>query len=112
MNSTFHESNVIEKLAKNWFEYSLGDVFFHRQERGGEDLELLAVTGSSGVVKRDTLERRDTSNPDKSKYLKVYVGDIAYNTMRMWQGVSGLSNFEGFTKESTGFRKKQIFRNC
>ena len=88
-------SDFLYKSSNNWFAYSLGDVFSHRQERGGQDLELLAVTGNDGVVKRDTLERRDTSNPDKGKYLKVYRGDIAYNTMRMWQGVSGFSKFEG-----------------
>jgi type I restriction enzyme S subunit len=56
---------------------------------------LLAVTGTSGVVPRDELERRDTSPDDKSKYKEVYVNDIAYNTMRLWQGVVGCSRYEG-----------------
>ncbi|MFP4040805.1 MAG: restriction endonuclease subunit S, partial [Desulfosudaceae bacterium] len=31
----------------------------------------------------------------KSKYLRIRPGDIGYNTMRMWQGVSALSPHEG-----------------
>ena len=41
------------------------------------------------------LDRHDNSNSDKSKYKKVCVGDIAYNSMRMWQGASGFSPYEG-----------------
>lgn len=78
-----------------WGEVRLGDVFKERKETKREDLELLAVTGNGGVVKRDGLNRKDTSSEDKSKYKRVCPGDIAYNTMRMWQGVSGLSKFEG-----------------
>ena len=37
----------------------------------------------------------DTSNADKGKYLRIAPGDIGYNTMRMWQGVSALSELEG-----------------
>ena len=35
------------------------------------------------------------SNEDKSKYKRVCIGDIAYNSMRMWQGASGYSPYEG-----------------
>ena len=41
------------------------------------------------------MDRHDNSNNDKSKYKKVCVGDIAYNSMRMWQGASGYSPYEG-----------------
>jgi type I restriction enzyme S subunit len=53
------------------------------------------VTADRGLIPRDQLSKRDTSNPDKSKYKRVTLGDIAYNTMRMWQGVSALSTLEG-----------------
>lgn len=39
--------------------------------------------------------RFDNSNSDKSNYKVVKVGDIAYNSMRMWQGASGYSPYEG-----------------
>lgn len=38
---------------------------------------------------------KDNSSEDKSKYLHICVGDIGYNTMRMWQGVSAYSNYDG-----------------
>lgn len=78
-----------------WRQVHLGDVFEERVERGHTGLKLLAVTGSDGVVDREDLVRRDTSAEDKSAYLRVCPGDIAYNTMRMWQGVFGLSLLEG-----------------
>lgn len=57
--------------------------------------EMLSVTIASGIKKFSELGRHDNSNEDKSKYKKVSVGDIAYNSMRMWQGASGYSPYEG-----------------
>jgi type I restriction enzyme S subunit len=84
-----------EFAGSEWREYTLGELFTERRETGRTDLPLLSITNSSGVVPRDTLERRDTSNEDKSKYLRLCKGDIGYNTMRMWQGVSAVSDLEG-----------------
>lgn len=78
-----------------WVDVKLGDVFAERVETNHQDLELLSVTGTNGVVPRATIETKDNSSEDKSKYLKICKGDIGYNTMRMWQGVSALSNYEG-----------------
>lgn len=57
--------------------------------------ELISVTINEGIKKFSELGRHDNSNDDKSKYKKVCVGDIAYNSMRMWQGASGYSPYEG-----------------
>ena len=73
----------------------LGDLFRERVETNCTELRLLAITGGQGVVPRDELELKDNSSEDKSKYKKICVGDIGYNTMRMWQGVSAFSNYEG-----------------
>jgi type I restriction enzyme S subunit len=78
-----------------WQEVRLGDVFDERDELARTDLPLLAITGRQGVIPRNELERRDSSPTDKSKYKRIAPGDIGYNTMRMWQGVSGLSRLEG-----------------
>jgi type I restriction enzyme S subunit len=77
-----------------WREVRLGEVFKERKQRGYEHLPLLSVT-DDGITYRDSLDRRDTSNADKSKYLHICPGDIGYNTMRMWQGRSALSSLEG-----------------
>jgi type I restriction enzyme S subunit len=85
----------MSEFPPDWTRTTFGNVLKQRKEAGFTSEELLAVTSSAGIVKRDSLERRDTSNEDKSKYLLVEEGDIAYNTMRMWQGVSGVSRFRG-----------------
>ncbi len=77
-----------------WKEVKLSDVFDERVERGFAHLPLLSVT-ENGITYRDDLERRDNSSEDKSKYLRICPGDIGYNTMRMWQGRSALSPYEG-----------------
>jgi len=78
-----------------WQSEKLGDLFKERKESGLSDYPLLSVTQDQGIIYRDDVGRKDTSSEDKSKYLKVCPGDIAYNTMRMWQGVSALSGLEG-----------------
>lgn len=78
-----------------WTEYRLGQLFVERNESNQVDLPLLSISRSDGVIPRDDSGRIDTSNDDKSAYLRICPGDIGYNTMRMWQGVSALSSFEG-----------------
>ncbi len=78
-----------------WRTVRLGDVFEERVETGRGDLKLLSISGSLGVVDRDSMEKRDSSNEDKSKYRRIAPGDIGYNTMRLWQGVASLSTLEG-----------------
>jgi type I restriction enzyme S subunit len=73
----------------------LGDLFAERVEAARADLPLLSITRDEGVILRSDVGRKDTSNDDKSKYLRICKGDIGYNTMRMWQGVSALSSLEG-----------------
>lgn len=73
----------------------LGKLFFERKETNCENIEMLAITGTQGIIPRKELDLKDNSCEDKSKYLRVCVGDIGYNTMRMWQGVSAYSNYEG-----------------
>ena len=82
-------------FSGEWVDVKLGDIFAERVETSCQGLELLSVTGINGVVPRSTIETKDNSSEDKSKYLKICKGDIGYNTMRMWQGVSALSDYEG-----------------
>lgn len=78
-----------------WRKEKLGKIFVERREDKCEHLELLAITSTQGVIPRSHLDLKDNSSEDKSKYLHICVGDIGYNTMRMWQGVSAFSNYEG-----------------
>ncbi len=81
--------------GEGWKEHLLGKLFTERVESNRDDLPLLSITREQGVILRDDVGRKDTSNEDKSKYLRICPGDIGYNTMRMWQGVSALSQYEG-----------------
>jgi type I restriction enzyme S subunit len=81
--------------AGPWEVKRLGKLFKERTERGGEDLELLSVTISDGVVRASELERKNNASADLSNYKRVQPGDIVYNSMRMWQGASGVSHWHG-----------------
>ena len=78
----------------SWEQRKLGECFSERVE-SMPDGELISVTINDGIKKFSELGRHDNSNDNKSKYKKVCVGDIAYNSMRMWQGASGYSPYEG-----------------
>ena len=77
-----------------WEQRKLGEYFIERNERSGEG-ELISVTINAGIKKFNELGRFDTKPEDLSKYKRVEVGDIAYNSMRMWQGASGYSSYSG-----------------
>ncbi|MGN8774581.1 restriction endonuclease subunit S [Candidatus Weimeria sp. HCP3S3_B5] len=81
-------------FTDDWEQRKLGECFTERKESMPEG-ELISVTIGEGIKKFSELGRHDNSNDNKSKYKKVCVGDIAYNSMRMWQGASGYSPYEG-----------------
>ncbi len=78
----------------DWESKKLSNVFDERLERDG-DSKMLSVTISNGIVPFSSIDRKDNSSENKSNYKVVHTGDIAYNTMRMWQGASGLSQEDG-----------------
>jgi len=84
----------LSEFEGEWVERPLGESFSERVQ-SDENGELLSVTVRTGVRKFSEIGRHNTSNADKSKYKLVEVGDIAYNSMRMWQGASGRSPYRG-----------------
>jgi type I restriction enzyme M protein len=74
---------------------TLGEVFGERRETGFGHLPILAVTIAGKVVRRESLDRIVIDRTGTEKYLRVCPGDIAYNTMRMWQGSCGVVTEEG-----------------
>ena len=79
----------------NWKKIKIENLFSERCERAIGNEELLAVTINGGIQKRNEIQLKDNSSEDKSNYKRVHIGDIAYNTMRMWQGASGVSCYAG-----------------
>ena len=91
-----------------WRVEYLGKLFRERKETNCEGLEMLAITGTQGIIPRKELDLKDNSSEDKSKYLRVCIGDIGYNTMRMWQGVSAYSNYEGIVSPAYTILKPSL----
>lgn len=85
---------VFNQNQNSWSVFKLGDLFEERSEKGYEEYQLLAVTLGNGVTDRTGM-KKDTSSKDKSSYKRVLPDDIAYNSMRMWQGASGHSKYKG-----------------
>lgn len=78
-----------------WKEKRLGDVFTERTERSKGGETLLSVTIAQGIVRQSETDKRNTASENKSNYKIVKRNDLAYNTMRMWQGAEGVSEYDG-----------------
>ncbi|WP_018142750.1 restriction endonuclease subunit S, partial [Alloscardovia criceti] len=79
----------------DWEQRKLGDLFQQRTEKASGDEDLLSVTIADGVIRQKDSDKRNVSSDDKSNYKIVRKGDLAYNSMRMWQGAVGESDFFG-----------------
>jgi len=89
------EEEVLMPSGSHSHGSSLGRLFTDRRENGFGDLPILSVTIDGRIVRRESLERNVIDRTGTEKYLRVCSGDIAYNTMRMWQGSCGVVSEEG-----------------
>ncbi len=78
-----------------WKLEKLDAVFSERQETGFVNLPLMSLTDKEGIIPQENTNRKNNSSSDKSKYLRICPGDVAYNTMRMWEGRSAYVDIEG-----------------
>lgn len=91
-----HSTHSSDSKLSDWETKKLGALFDEVNDRAGERVyALLSVSLSSGVTEQNPEKKRDTSSESKNKYKVVKPGDIAYNTMRMWQGASGIARLTG-----------------
>ncbi len=74
---------------------SLGDLFEHVVDKGHAGLPVLSVTIDGEMVRRESLDRAVSDETGEAKLLRVLPGDLAYNTMRLWQGAVGVASEEG-----------------
>jgi type I restriction enzyme S subunit len=85
-----------KQLPEGWQLLPNIAIFQERKERGTENEENLTISAIRGIVKSTDYEnRKDRTSDDKSQYLLVKEGDLAYNTMLMWDGAIGHSSFRG-----------------
>jgi len=95
----------------DWEEKRIGELFEERNEKNFVNMELLSVSINKGIFPQSKSNKKDNSNRDKSKYKRVLAGDIAYNSMRMWQGASAVSNLNGIISPAYTVLKSNRYNN-
>jgi type I restriction enzyme S subunit len=81
-------------IPKEWWVATIGDLFDKRTEHGREGLPVMSIVMRDGLVERSSVDRRVESNLPPHGHALVLKDDIAYNMMRMWQGVLGRATFD------------------
>ena len=84
-------------IPENWNVVRNLALFEHRVEHGVAGLPVLQVSLRSGITQEriNQLGRHKRLIADPTKYKLVLKSDMAYNTMRMWQGAVGVSPTDG-----------------
>jgi type I restriction enzyme S subunit len=82
-------------IPNEWEVATIRDLFTRRTERGFAGLPIMSIIMGGGMVPRESVDRRVESNLTPEQHLLVREGDIAYNMMRMWQGVLGRAKHDG-----------------
>lgn len=101
--------DYVDALPEDWKLLPNIAIFRERIERGTEDEETLSISAIRGIVKSSDYEnRQDRTSDDKSQYLLVKEGDLAYNTMLMWDGAVGHSIFRGIVSPAYTVLKAKI----
>ncbi len=100
-NRPMKDSGVewIGEIPEDWNIFRIANLYDERNENGNEDLPILTVSINTGISDHEVAEEEQIRvfirSEDKSKYKRVYVGDLAYNMMRAWQGAFGAVRVDG-----------------
>ena len=82
-----------------WEQRECGELYSERHENGDETLPILSVSIHSGIsdgeMDEENLGKFIRRSEDKTKYKKVYSGDLVFNMMRAWQGAIGVAKNVG-----------------
>lgn len=97
----------VKQIPEDWQLLPNIAIFEERNEKGQINEELLSVTIGKGVIKQSDLNKKDSSNPDKSNYKLVEIGDVVYS-MRFRQGASGYSNYKGLVSNACTVLKPKM----
>ena len=84
----------VRPLASSWEQRKLGELFAESDERSSTE-EILSVSVANGIYPASESERDTNPGASIANYKIVRVGDIVYNSMRMWQGAVGSSRYNG-----------------
>lgn len=86
-------------IPEDWNVYRIANLYDERSENGLEELPILTVSINTGVsdheIADEDKDRVFVRSEDRTKYKRVYPGDLAYNMMRAWQGAFGAVRVDG-----------------
>lgn len=83
-------------IPAHWQTVRNGSLFGQRSQTGYAELPILEVSLKTGVQVRSFGQAgRKQIMSDLGKYKRAVKGDLAYNTMRMWQGALGVCPVDG-----------------
>lgn len=82
------------RIPLDWRVATVGEMLELRTERGVPGLPVMSVVMNEGLITRTSFDRRVESALSPEGHALVRQGDIAYNMMRMWQGVLGRAAFD------------------
>lgn len=110
--NSFQEKPLLRILHgdNSWWSSYIGEIFTERVDKGNSE-KLLSVSITNGVYPFDESKRKNNSSNDKHNYKKVFQNDIAYNSMRLWQGALGVSNYEGIVSPAYTVLKPLVNQN-
>lgn len=84
------------KVPAHWRVVRNGSLFSQQSQTGYAGLPILEVSLKTGVqVRSFGGAKRKQVMSDFGKYKRAAKGDLAYNTMRMWQGALGICPVDG-----------------
>ena len=84
------------QVPGHWHTVRNGSLFGQRCQTGYAELPILEVSLKTGVqVRGFGKAQRKQIMSDLGKYKRAATGDMAYNTMRMWQGALGVCPVDG-----------------
>ena len=96
--AAYRDSGVewLGKVPEHWEVRRNGRLFRERNEIGFASLPILEVSLRKGVRTRNLDNgQRKQRIVERGQYKRANTGDIAYNTMRMWQGAVGVVPVDG-----------------
>jgi len=91
-------ADFVQAAAEGWQRTRLKAVVHEIDVRSpSEDDELLGLSKERGVLRRSDIEQRASEATDYSGYKQVAPGDLISNKMQAWNGVFGISPWQGKT---------------
>lgn len=86
-------------IPEEWNSFRIANLYDERTENGDESLPILTISINTGISDHEVADEEQSRifvrSEDRSKYKRVYPGDLAYNMMRAWQGAFGAVRVDG-----------------